>query len=44
MIADAVPDHIVRNAYKSDLKGPSHRPTIEHMPSEAGDDNKSANE
>ena len=41
-IADAVLDRIVRNAYRFDLKGPSRRPTIEHMPADAGDDNKTA--
>lgn len=43
-IADAVLDRIVRNAYRFDLKGPSRRPTIEHMPADAGDDNKTASE
>lgn len=38
-IADAVLDRIVRNAYRFDLKGPSRRPTIEHNPADAGDDN-----
>lgn len=38
-IADAVLDRIVRNAYRFDLKGPSRRPTIEHTPADAGDDN-----
>ena len=43
-IADAVLDRIVRNAYRFDLKGPSRRPTIEHMPADAGDDNKATSE
>lgn len=43
-IADAVLDRIVRNAYRFDLKGPSRRPTIEHIPADAGDDNKTASE
>lgn len=37
-IADAVLDRIVRNAYRFELKGPSRRPTVEHMPADAGDD------
>jgi len=36
-IADAVLDRIVRNAYRIDLKGPSRRPTVEHMPADAGE-------
>lgn len=43
-IADAVLDRIVRNAYRFDLKGPSRRPTIEHKPADAGDDNMAASE
>lgn len=37
-IADAVLDRIVRNAYRFDLKGPSRRQTVEHMPTDVGDD------
>lgn len=36
-IADAVLDRIVRNAYRFNLKGPSRRPTVEHMPAYADD-------
>lgn len=43
-IADAVLDRIVRNAYRFDLKGPSRRPTIEHRPADAGDDNMATSE
>lgn len=34
---DAIMDRLVRNAYRFDLKGPSKRPTLEHSPSEEGD-------
>lgn len=37
-IADAVLDRIVHNAYRFDLKGPSRRQTVEHMPTDVGDD------
>ena len=43
-IADAVLDRIVRNAYRFDLKEPSRRQTVEHMPADTGDDNTSQNE
>lgn len=43
-IVDAVMDRIVRNAYRFDLKGPSHRQTVEHMPADAGDDKSSQSE
>lgn len=43
-IADAVLDRIVRNAYRFDLKGPSRRPTVEHMPSDMDGDNPGASE
>ena len=31
-IADAILDRLVRNAYRFDLKGPSRRPSVEHLP------------
>lgn len=34
---DAIMDRLVRNAYRFDLRGPSKRPTLEHSPSEEGD-------
>ena len=43
-IADAVLDRIVRNAYRFDLKGPSRRQTVEHMPADAGDDKSTQSE
>ena len=43
-IADAVLDRIVRNAYRFDLKWPSRRQTVEHMPADAGYDKSSQNE
>ena len=38
-IADAVLDRIVHNAYRFELKGPSRRPTVEHVPADAEGDN-----
>ena len=43
-IDHAVLDRIVRNAYRFDLKGPSRRQTVEHMPADAGDDKSTQSE
>lgn len=43
-IADAVLNRIVRNAYRFDLKRPSRRQTVEHMPDDTGDDKSTESE